>query len=42
MERIVKEGSFRAELVEKGKQHVQGFSWEKTAVMTLDNFRSLV
>ena len=42
MERVVKEGSLRAELVQKGKQRVSGFSWSKTAAMTLDSLRSLV
>ncbi len=40
--RVVKEGSLRAELVERGKQRVMGFSWQKTAAMTLDSLRSLV
>lgn len=42
MERVVKDGSLRAELVEKGKQRVSAFSWDKTAIMTLDTLRSLV
>ena len=42
LELVVKEGSLRTELVERGKQRVTAFSWNKTAAMTLDNLRSLV
>jgi glycosyltransferase involved in cell wall biosynthesis len=42
LERVVKEGSLRSELVERGKQRVSVFSWHKTAIMTLDSLRSLV
>lgn len=42
LERVVKEGSLRVELVQKGKQRVTDFSWERTAVQTLDTLRGLV
>ncbi|MCR4314390.1 MAG: glycosyltransferase family 4 protein [Candidatus Uhrbacteria bacterium] len=42
LERIVKDGTLRTELIAKGAERVKQFSWEKTAEQTWKVFRSLV
>lgn len=42
LERIVKDGTLRTELIAKGAQRVKQFSWEKTAEQTWEVLRSLI
>jgi glycosyltransferase involved in cell wall biosynthesis len=42
LERIVKDGTLRAELIAKGSERVKQFSWQKTAEQTWEVLRSLV
>lgn len=42
MERIVKDGTLRTELIARGAQRVKEFSWEKTATETWEVLRGLV
>ena len=42
MSQIVRDGTMREQLVEKGKLRAQEFSWEKTAQQTWELLRSLV
>ncbi len=42
LDRIVKDGTLRTELIAKGTEHVKQFSWEKTAEQTWEVLRSLV
>ncbi|TAL50292.1 glycosyltransferase family 1 protein [Patescibacteria group bacterium] len=42
LERIVKDGTLRTELIAKGAERVKQFSWQKTAEQTWEVLRSLV
>jgi len=42
LERIVKDGTLRTELIAKGAERVKQFSWQKTAEQTWEVLRALV
>ncbi len=42
LERVVRDGTWRSELITKGAERVKQFSWEKTAQQTWEVLRSLV
>ena len=40
--KIIEDRSFRSQLIEKGKERVKLFSWERTARETLNVYKSLL
>ncbi|MEO0774935.1 MAG: glycosyltransferase family 1 protein [Bacteroidota bacterium] len=41
VERLIQEPEWRQQLIERGRQHVRGFSWEKSARIVVDKYFEL-